>query len=93
MSEHLKEVWLPAAFFVLTLGAAAGLGLMVLVAPWIADPAEPSLWTLYANDLTVRRTSIFSALGLAATAFIFFKPKRAPSRAAKPDAPNHVAGA
>jgi hypothetical protein len=93
MNEHIKEVWLPWTLYVATLAAAACLGIAVLIAPWIADPAEPSLWTLYANDLTVRRTSIFSALGLAATAFIFFKPKRTPPKASKPDASSNVAGA
>ena len=93
MSERFKEVWLPWMLHVVTLGAAACLAVAVLIAPWLADPAAPSLWTLYANDVTVRRTSIFGALGLAATAFIFFKPKRTLPKTTKPDASTHVAGA
>jgi hypothetical protein len=93
MSERFKEVWLPWTLHIAALGAAACLAVAVLIAPWLADPAEPSLWTLYANDVTVRRTSIFSALGLAATAFIFFKPKRPPAKPSKPDTSTHVAGA
>ena len=88
-----QETWLRWVLYVATLAAAASLGLTVFIAPWIADAAEPSLWTLYADDLTVRRTSIFSALGLLVTALVFFKPKPAPVKEKKPDATTNVAGA
>jgi hypothetical protein len=31
---------------------------------------------MFANDLAVRRTAIASSLGLAVTAWIFFRPKQ-----------------
>jgi hypothetical protein len=86
-----KDVWLASACFYLTLGAAAVLAGAVFVAPWFAAESEHPLLALYADDLTVRRTSLFSALGLVVTAYVFFRPKRAP-KPAKPEA-THVAGA
>jgi hypothetical protein len=93
MAKSARDALLQWALFAGTVGAAACLVLAVVLAPWIAEPAEPSLWTLYADDATVRRTSIFAALGLAATAFIFFKPRSASPKPTKPDAANNVAGA
>jgi hypothetical protein len=93
MDERIAGVWLPRLLRAVTLTTAACLLLAVVIAPWAADPAMPSFWTLYAQDVTVRRTSIFSALGLAATAFIFFKSKPAPPKPTKPDPSKNVAGA
>jgi hypothetical protein len=89
--SRFTQVWLPGACFYLTLGAAMALAAAVLAAPWLAGESAHPLVGLYADDLTVRRTSLFSALGLVVTAFVFFRPKRAP-KPAKPDA-THVAGA
>ncbi len=75
MNQRLQDFWIPAACFVVTLAAALLLAGAVLVAPWLGgDPAEQSLTALFAGDLAVRRTAIASALGLTATAFIFFRP-------------------
>ena len=93
MNERLRTVWIPGGCFVVSLGAALLLAGGVLVAPWFTrDPS--SLSALFAHDLTVRRTALASAIGLVATAFIFFRPsgwlrKRAPDT----QAPNKVAGA
>lgn len=85
------DVWLPRACFVLALGAAAGLVALVVIAPWVES--ERPLWTLYAHDVTVRRTSLFAALGLLVTAFVFFRPKRPSQPEARDDAARKVAGA
>ena len=95
MNERLRDVWLPGCCFVITLGTALLLAGAVLIVPWFADENPPHpIVALFAHDMTVRRTSIASALGLAATAFIFFRPagwfrKRDP----KSDAPSNIAGA
>jgi hypothetical protein len=77
MTLRLRDLWLARALFTLTLGAALALIGAVLLAPWLvgAGPDHPLL-VLYANDATVRRTSLASALGLTATAFVFFRPSR-----------------
>jgi hypothetical protein len=46
---------------------------LVATAPWF-DTGDWPLLTLFANDQTVRRTTLLSALGLLATASIFFRP-------------------
>jgi hypothetical protein len=89
MNDRFKDVWLPGACFYLTLAAALVLTGAVLLAPWFAGESAHPLVGLYADDVTVRRTSLFSALGLVVTAFVFFRPKRAP----KPPDVTHVAGA
>lgn len=60
-----------------TLLLAAVLLLLVSLS-WLIAPAEPTtvperLLHLFATDDIVRRTAIFSALGLLATAVIFFR--------------------
>jgi hypothetical protein len=95
MNERLRDVWIPGVCFVVTLSLALALAGAVLVVPWFAgDSAPHPLIALYAQDLTVRRTSLAAALGLAVTAFVFFRPagwfrKREP----KPDPPPTAAGA
>lgn len=59
---------------------AAILILLVLVCPFLDNgrgsaARGENLVTAFARDLAVRRTAIASALGLAATAWIFFRPK------------------
>lgn len=76
--------------FLLTLLLALTLGGVVLVAPWLA-PGEslPLTWErlldLFAWDVAVRRTTVGCAVGLAATACIFFRLPR--PRKAKESAP------
>ena len=95
MNERLRDVWLPRCCFVLTLGSALVLAVAVLISPWIAGgESEHPILSLFAHDSTVRRTSIASALGLAATAFIFFRPVGWFRKSdAKSDAPSNIAGA
>jgi len=95
MNDRLREVWLPGCYFVLTLGSALVLAGAVLISPWIAGgESERPLLSLFARDSTVRRTSIASALGLAATAFIFFRPAGWFRKTdAKSDTQSNIAGA
>jgi hypothetical protein len=95
MNERLRDFWIPGACFVSALGAALLLAGAVLVAPWLAGAAvEHSLAALFAGDLAVRRTALASAVGLAATAFIFFRPVGwFRVRASTTEATNKVAGA
>jgi hypothetical protein len=95
MNERLRDVWIPGLCFIVTLGLALALAGAVLIVPWLAgaDPVHPLL-VMYTHDLTVRRISLAGAAGLAATAFIFFRPaglfRKGPP---KPDAPTKIAGA
>jgi hypothetical protein len=92
MNEGITDVWLPRMLFVLSLGLALVLAGAALVAPWLGPEIEHPLTALYAHDVTVRRVSLFSAVGLAVTAFVFFRPKPTPTADKKPPATN-VAGA
>ena len=95
MNERLRDVWIPGFCFVVTLGSALVLAGAVLAVPWIADesPAHP-LVAMYAQDLTVRRISLAAAAGLAATAFVFFRPAGLfRKRETKTDSPGNIAGA
>ena len=95
MHERLRDLWIPGLCFVFTLGAALFLAGAVLLAPWLGgDATEPSLTALFAGDLAVRRTAIASAIGLAATAFIFFRPVGwFRKRSHETEAPTKIAGA
>lgn len=74
MMEHLANVWLPRLLFGVSLMLAATLLLLVVLAPWLANGRD-HLLELLAHDTTLRRTMIVSAIGLAATAAIFFRPR------------------
>jgi hypothetical protein len=89
---NIKEVWLPRLLFFVSLALALALAGAVLVAPWIAGDDQHPLVGLYAHDLTVRRVSLFSALGLVVTAFVFFRAKPMTGADKKPPATD-VAGA
>ena len=93
MWERLNERWLPRVLFLLTLGLAALLVALALLAPLIE--AESSLLRLFAEDATVRRTSWFCAAGLAVTAFVFFRPTGVFRRkkGSRPTPPSTMAGA
>jgi len=95
MNERLRDVWLPGCCFVLTLGSALVLTVAVIISPWVAGgESEYPILSLFGHDSTVRRTSIASALGLAATAFIFFRPAGWFRKSdAKSDASSNIAGA
>jgi ABC-type xylose transport system permease subunit len=94
MNERLRDVWIPGICFIVTLGSALALVGAVVIIPWIAEalPQHP-IFAMYAHDVTVRRTSLAAAGGLAVTAFVFFRPagwRR--KRETKADAPT-IAGA
>jgi hypothetical protein len=91
---------LPRLLFPLTVALAAGLVVLVFVAP-LFDPGEPTgdgvrrAVALFARDVPLRRTALASALGLVVTACVFFRapePKR-PSRSPKLPPPPDIAGA
>jgi hypothetical protein len=85
---------IPWLLFALCLALAAGLTGLVVLAPWldtggpVDDPVGRTL-ALFSRDHVVRRTAGGAALGLVATAFIFFRPPY--SR--PPRAPSDVIGA
>lgn len=83
---------LPTALFGLNLILAAGLVLLVLLAPWGPDQGMGTsswqhVWALFAADLTVRRTALASAVGLVVTAFVFFRHPSAPPKTTPPKPP------
>jgi hypothetical protein len=73
MWERFCDFWLPRLLFAATLGAAGMLAALVVAAPWLAD-SQPSVLSLFAGDVVVRRTSLASAAGLVVTAYVFFRP-------------------
>ena len=93
MLQALREYWLPLLLFAATLLIAVALLLAVVVAPLL--PVTHVLIALYADDATVRRTSLAAAVGLIVTAFVFFRPNAAVLRKAAPKKPAHetMAGA
>ena len=75
LRKRLAETWVPRILFVLTLMLSLGLAGLVAFASWImAWCGYSPILELFARDLTVRRTTLFSSAGLAVTAFAFFKP-------------------
>jgi hypothetical protein len=88
--------------FTLTLGASAGLILLVILAPsldnrGVAAPGYPQIVQLFAQDRTLRRTAIASSLGLLVTACVFFRPvdlgPRRTKRHPRSPPPPDIAGA
>jgi hypothetical protein len=74
MWARIRDFWLPRLLFITTLGLAALLSGVVLLAPWLAQENQPGLLSLFAGDAIVRRTTLASALGLVVTAYVFFRP-------------------
>jgi hypothetical protein len=76
MWHELRDYWLPLMLFGGTLLFAVLLLALVVAAPYMLDylPAPQDLLKLFADDVTVRRTSIAGAIGLIVTAFVFFRP-------------------
>ncbi len=97
MFDRLRYYWLPRVRFVGTLGVAGGLALAVVGAPWVqAQLPRPAVAVrLFAEDAAVRQTAIASALGLAVTAFVFFRPPAGPpsKKPSKNSPPGNIAGA
>lgn len=96
MWRRLHDIVVPNLLFAGTLLLATGLGGLVLTAPWllVREP-ESRMLRLFAHDSTVRRTTVASAVGLAVTAFVFFRPgvlRLKKTRVRRPP-PSTVAGA
>lgn len=69
-----RHSWRTTLLFYLTLCCALMLGVLVLAAPLIWEEDENRFLQVFARDSTVRRTALASAVGLAVTAFVFFRP-------------------
>jgi hypothetical protein len=86
---------LPGVLFATCLLLAGGLVALVVAAPYIDRGGEPPAdiggraLVLFARDTTLRRTALASAVGLVATAFVFFRPPYT----RPPRAPTDVIGA
>jgi hypothetical protein len=95
MLYEFRHYWLPLTLFVSSLVAAVLLIALVVAMPFAVEwlPALPVL-TLFADDATVRRSSIAGAIGLIVTAFVFFRPNAsALVRKSKEPAGDTMAGA
>jgi hypothetical protein len=98
MFDRLRDFWVPRLLFFGTLCIAGVLALAVALAPWLLGLlSTPETGVrLFAEDATVRRTALASALGLTVTAFFFFRPPPAPRPVKKPSRnspPGNIAGA
>ncbi len=104
MLERIRRDWFSYLLDLVTLAVSFVLILLVLIAPWVdthqTRPQGWSLWlAVFARDLVLRRTAVASALCLAVTACVFFRPprKRRPlgkgQRPPKPPPPPSMAGA
>lgn len=70
---------LARVLFGLTLLAATALASLLVAAPLLDSGETPAglgerILALFARDATLRRTTIASAIGLAVTACVFFRP-------------------
>jgi hypothetical protein len=76
MWQELRDYWLPLMLFGGVLLFAILLLCVVAAAPYLLDaiPDAHEIIKLFAEDATVRRTSIAGAIGLIVTAFVFFRP-------------------
>ena len=76
MLQELRDYWLPLMLMTGSLAVAAFLLLAVGALPFAVEylPAF-RLFELFAEDTTVRRCSIASAVGLTVTALVFFRPR------------------
>jgi hypothetical protein len=84
MATGRLSFWIIWVFSRLILLIAALLIFVVIIAPWLhntsAEDTGSRLLRLFAGDRAVRRTALASAIGLIATARIFFRVPRAPRR-------------
>lgn len=83
----MLETWLRRLLFFATLGGAACLALFVLVvAPLLVywGVSDAPLVQLFADETTVRRTSLGAAVGLALTAYFCFRRKPKPTEPPPP---------
>ncbi len=77
MLHQVRDYWLPMMLFTAAMFCGVGLLLFVVAAPLLNEytPVRHALLQLFADDATVRRSSIAGAIGVIVTAFIFFRPK------------------
>ena len=81
MSCRFRYVWAPRLLFVVAIGMSVALFAMVFAAPALDNGGEANkgvarLLVLFARDVLVRRTALAAAVGLLATACIFFRNVR-----------------
>ncbi len=102
MMVRMSPSWLPWFLFRLTLGSSLLLILLVFLCPWLDNGrAQARGWRqvvgLFARDVTLRRTTLASSLGLAVTACVFFRqpvlPARVPPKSRGQAPPSEMAGA
>jgi hypothetical protein len=74
MWDRLRDYWMPRLLFLTTLALALGLASVVFLSPWLTEENKPGLLALFAGDAIVRRTALACAVGLAVTAYVFFRP-------------------
>src|SRR5262249_3754428 len=83
--RRFLSYWIPRFCFVAAVAVALFLILLVCLAPLVhvrigtGTPSLHAVW-LFATDVTLRRTSIASAIGLFVTAFVFFRVPGMPRR-------------
>jgi hypothetical protein len=87
MWDQFRNTWLPCSLFAATLASAAALVAAVAAGPWMIERWTHPLLELFANDTTVRRTALASALALVVTAFVFFRPAAAAPKKSSPKQP------
>jgi hypothetical protein len=81
-------------FFWLNLLVAAGLLALLLVSPFVPDSRATGMVRLFSQDSTVRKTALAGAIGLAVTAFVFFRSRSAdPTPPLPRTPPSNVVGA
>jgi hypothetical protein len=66
--------------FWLSMGIAAALAMLVIFAPEAESWFSSRFVSVFAQDRTLRKTAVASAVGLWVTAFVFFRGPRAPKR-------------
>jgi hypothetical protein len=94
MWDRIRTILLPRLLFAATMASAAALVAAVAFAPWLIERWPHPLLELFANDSTVRRTALGSAVALVVTAFVFFRPTTAPKQAPpRQPKPGSMAGA
>lgn len=98
MWQELRDYWLPLMLFTGALIVAVLLLALVIAMPFLLGqlPFTHVLLDLFAEDTTVRRSSIAGALGLIVTAFVFFRPNAlvlARKSSSKRPPPDTMAGA
>jgi hypothetical protein len=88
MIRRFLSYWIPRLCFLLATGTALSLIVLVCGAPIVHNGAVTvGRWSnvtlVFAEDSTLRRTSVASAIGLFVTALVFFRAPGLPHRHAK----------